>query len=147
MPHPKNFETALSVETILRSGGVTPATIALLGGKIHIGLSEQTLAQISEEAFTSKSVKVSRRDLGPVLGMVDGWGNGGTTVAGTMYIANSVGIKMFVTGGIGGVHRGAESSMSFSDYLLFHSLIPLAIYDEPPKGTMHDRYRVQRNKS
>jgi pseudouridine-5'-phosphate glycosidase/pseudouridine kinase len=114
MPHPKNFETALSVESIIRQGGVTPATIALIAGKIHIGLSEATLAQISEKGFTENSVKVSRRDLGPVLGMIDGFGNGGTTVAGTMYIAQSVGVKMFVTGGIGGVHRGAESSKSES---------------------------------
>ena len=105
MPHPKNYETAQSVEHILRSKSITPATIALISGKIHIGLSDSVLASISDTSF--KSVKVSRRDLAPVLSLD---GNGGTTVAGTMYIAQSVGIPLFVTGGIGGVHRGAESS-------------------------------------
>jgi pseudouridine-5'-phosphate glycosidase/pseudouridine kinase len=108
MPHPKNYETAQSVESIIRAQGITPATIALVGGKIHIGLTESKLAEISDTSF--KSVKVSRRDLAAVLSRQDGLGNGGTTVAGTMYIARSVGIPMFVTGGIGGVHRGAESS-------------------------------------
>jgi pseudouridine-5'-phosphate glycosidase/pseudouridine kinase len=107
MPHPKNYETAQSVEHILRSKSITPATIALISGKIHIGLSDSVLASISDTSF--KSVKVSRRDLAPVLSLD---GNGGTTVAGTMYIAQSVGIPLFVTGGIGGVHRGAESSTS-----------------------------------
>jgi pseudouridine-5'-phosphate glycosidase/pseudouridine kinase len=107
MPHPKNYETAQSVERILRSRSITPATIALISGKIHIGLSDSVLASISDTSF--KSVKVSRRDLAPVLSLD---GNGGTTVAGTMYIAQSVGIPLFVTGGIGGVHRGAESSTS-----------------------------------
>jgi pseudouridine-5'-phosphate glycosidase/pseudouridine kinase len=113
MPHPKNYETAQSVESIIRAQGITPATIALVGGKIHIGLAESKLAEISDTLF--KSVKVSRRDLAAVLSRQDGLGNGGTTVAGTMYIARSVGIPMFVTGGIGGVHRGAESSASLYD--------------------------------
>lgn len=106
MPHPTNYDTARSVESIIRSGSVTPATIALIRGKIHIGLTDSQLQEISDPAW--KSVKVSRRDLAPVLSQN---GNGGTTVAGTMYIAQSVGIPLFVTGGIGGVHRGAESSM------------------------------------
>jgi len=112
MPHPKNYETAQSVESILRSKQITPATIALIGGKIHIGLTDSILASISDPSFSS--VKVSRRDLAPVLSLD---GNGGTTVAGTMYIAQSVGIPLFVTGGIGGVHRGAESSTSCLPYL------------------------------
>jgi pseudouridine-5'-phosphate glycosidase/pseudouridine kinase len=109
MPHPRNCETAQSVENILRDKSITPATIALIGGKIHIGLTSDVLASISDPSF--KSVKVSRRDLAPVLSLE---GNGGTTVAGTMYIAQSVGISLFVTGGIGGVHRGAESSTYLS---------------------------------
>jgi pseudouridine-5'-phosphate glycosidase/pseudouridine kinase len=105
MPHPTNYDTALSVETIIRSGQVTPATIVLIDGRIHVGLTDALLQQISDPKW--KSVKVSRRDLAPVLSQK---GNGGTTVAGTIYIAQSVGIPLFVTGGIGGVHRGAESS-------------------------------------
>ena len=107
MPYPANYDTANSVESIIRSGKVTPATIALIGGQIHIGLTDALLQQISDPEW--KSVKVSRRDLAPVLSQ---GANGGTTVAGTMYIAQSVGIPLFVTGGIGGVHRGAESSQS-----------------------------------
>lgn len=108
MPHPTNLTTALSVESILRSRGVTPATVAMHSGKVHIGLSESQLEELANpDAGGVKRVKVSRRDLAPTLskGLI-----GGTTVAGTMYIASSVGIGMFVTGGIGGVHRGAESS-------------------------------------
>lgn len=112
MPHPKNYDTAHSVETIIRSGQITPATIAILGGKIHIGLTQSQLAEIADPGF--KSTKVSRRDLAPVLAQRS---NGGTTVAGTMYIAQSVGISLFVTGGIGGVHRGAENSTYHSSPL------------------------------
>lgn len=108
MPHPTNYDTAHSVESIIRDGKVTPATIALIDGQVHIGLTDALLQQISDPGW--KSVKVSRRDLAPVLSLK---GNGGTTVAGTMYIAQSVGIPLFVTGGIGGVHRGAESSKSY----------------------------------
>lgn len=110
MPHPTNLSTAQSLESILRSRGVTPATIALHSGKVHVGVSQ---AQLEELADTSaglvKKVKVSRRDIAPTLakGLI-----GGTTVAGTMYVARTVGIGMFVTGGIGGVHRGAEKSES-----------------------------------
>lgn len=111
MPYPTNYDTAQSVESIIRSGKITPATIALIDGQVHIGLTDALLQQISDPGW--KSVKVSRRDLAPVLSLR---GNGGTTVAGTMYIAQSVGIPLFVTGGIGGVHRGAESSTSQSSY-------------------------------
>ena len=113
MPYPTNYDTAKSVESIIRSGNVTPATIALISGRIHIGLTDAVLQQISDPEW--QSVKVSRRDLAPVLSQ---WANGGTTVAGTMYIAQSVGIPLFVTGGIGGVHRGAESSTSVQRTLI-----------------------------
>lgn len=111
MPYPTNLTTALSLESIFRSRAITPATIALLGGKIHIGLSEAQVGELADPSSSLnkavKSVKVSRRDLAPALSMGL---NGGTTVAGTMILASSVGIKLFVTGGIGGVHRGAEKS-------------------------------------
>lgn len=109
MPYPTNLTTAQSLELIFRESGITPATIALINGRVHIGLNESQLTELADPQNHKSSVKVSRRDLAPALAM--GY-NGGTTVAGTMVIANSVGIKMFVTGGIGGVHRGAESSTS-----------------------------------
>lgn len=111
MPHPINLETAQSVESIIRASSAVPATIAIINGKIHVGLSSRQLDGIADvrSGLGKGSVKVSRRDLAPTLALKR---TGGTTVAGTMYIANSVGIHVFVTGGIGGVHRGAENSMS-----------------------------------
>jgi pseudouridine-5'-phosphate glycosidase/pseudouridine kinase len=116
MPHPHNLHTALSVESLIRStsSSVVPATIAILDSRIHVGLSRSQLEHLADP--TTDSSKVSRRDLPRLLtprwtadGGRTGW-NGGTTVAGTMYIAQSVGIDVFVTGGIGGVHRGAQQS-------------------------------------
>ena len=122
MPQPTNLITALSLESILRDKGVIPATIALLDGKVHIGLSNTQLSRLADVSSDEIKVKVSRRDIAPVLAqkLV-----GGTTVAGTMVIANSVGIEMFVTGGIGGVHRGAENSephhhSSLTEHWLMH---------------------------
>jgi pseudouridine-5'-phosphate glycosidase/pseudouridine kinase len=116
MPHPTNLTTALSLEHIFRSKQVTPATVALLNGRVHVGLSQSQLEELADPSTNqsrdnrgSRCVKVSRRDLAPAMAMGL---NGGTTVAGTMVIASSVGIELFVTGGIGGVHRGAESSES-----------------------------------
>lgn len=108
MPYPKNLSTAESVESIIRSQGAVPATVALMHGKVHVGLSATQLAEIADPAIALENkVKVSRRDLGAALasGVY-----GGTTVAGTMILANAVGIDCFVTGGIGGVHRGGENS-------------------------------------
>lgn len=116
MPPPANFDTAVSLESILREKGVTPATIALLDGKIHVGLSTAQLTRLADTASLRETrVKVSRRDIGPALA---GKLVGGTTVASTMYIGQSVGIPLFVTGGIGGVHRGAETSMDVSADLI-----------------------------
>ena len=107
MPHPTNLSTAISLEGIIRSHSSIPATIALLDGKVHVGLSKAQLARLADPANGENAVKVSRRDIGATLAMRR---MGGTTVAGTMFVASSVGIQVFVTGGIGGVHRGAESS-------------------------------------
>ena len=108
MPHPTNLSTSSSLESILRSRSVIPATIALMDGTVHVGLSSAQLTRLADpQADAGRKVKVSRRDLAPALsaGL-----SGGTTVSGTMYIAHSVGIELFVTGGIGGVHRGAKKS-------------------------------------
>ncbi|OCF34624.1 indigoidine synthase A family protein [Kwoniella heveanensis BCC8398] len=127
MPHPTNLTTASSLESIIRSRSVTPATVALINGRIHVGLSGNQLEALSDPSsgISKGAVKVSRRDLGPALALGK---TGGTTVAGTMYIASSLGIKVFVTGGIGGVHRGAESSMDISADLIELGRTPMAVF-------------------
>lgn len=108
MPYPDNIKTARELEAIIREEGAVPATLAILNGKIRIGLSADELELLG----TSKDVvKVSRRDLPVVLAR---HGHGATTVAATMYLAKLAGIRLFATGGIGGVHRGAETSFDIS---------------------------------
>ena len=109
MPYPQNKETALECEKIIRSNGAVPATIAIIKGKLCVGLNEEQIEYIAKEGH--KVVKTSRRDI-PVI--VAEELNGATTVSATMYIASLVGIKIFATGGIGGVHRGAEVTMDIS---------------------------------
>ena len=109
MPYPKNVETALLVEQTLRDNGAVPATIAILGGRLKAGLSKEEITYLGKSG--RKVAKVSRRDL-PVIcarGM-----DGATTVTTTMMIAHMAGIQVFATGGIGGVHRGAETTMDIS---------------------------------
>ena len=108
MPYPQNIQMAQKVESIVRSAGAVPATIALMDGKIKIGLTAQEL-----EVFASSSgvAKVSMRDLPGIIARKQ---LGATTVATTMYAAHLAGIKVFVTGGIGGVHRGFEETMDIS---------------------------------
>ena len=109
MPYPKNLHTALECEQIVRDNGCVPATIAIIKGKLCVGLEKEDLEYL---AYTGlKVTKVSRRDI-PVI--VAKEADGATTVSATMYIASLVGIKIFATGGIGGVHRGAEVSMDIS---------------------------------
>jgi pseudouridine-5'-phosphate glycosidase len=108
MPYPQNVTTAREVEQIIRDAGAVPATIAIIGGKICIGLTEE---QLEELGNSPDAIKVSRRDLAYVLSQGK---LGATTVAATMICAHLAGIKVFVTGGIGGVHRGAETSMDIS---------------------------------
>lgn len=112
MPYPANVETALSVEAMIREVGAVPATIAIVDGVIKVGLSE---AEIRALAQSQDAVKCSRRDM-PVL--VARGQTGATTVAATMIIAEMAGIRVFVTGGIGGAHRGAERTMDVSADLL-----------------------------
>jgi pseudouridine-5'-phosphate glycosidase len=100
LPRPQNLETALRLEQIVRDAGATPATIAILKGELHVGLDDSQLRHIAE----SRDIhKLSRRDL-PVA-VAQEW-DGATTVATTMWVAQQAGIKVFATGGIGGVHRG-----------------------------------------
>ena len=109
MPYPKNVETALLVEQTIRDNGAVPATIAIIGGRLKAGLSHEEIEHLGK---AGRSVaKASRRDL-PAL--VARGVDGATTVATTMIIAHMAGIKIFATGGIGGVHRGAEVTMDIS---------------------------------
>jgi pseudouridine-5'-phosphate glycosidase len=108
MPYPQNVQTAREVEQVIRDAGAVPATIALIDGKICIGLSD---AQLETLGQSKDAIKVSRRDLAYVLAQKK---LGATTVAATMICAQLAGIEVFVTGGIGGVHRGAATSFDIS---------------------------------
>lgn len=108
MPYPDNVKMAKKVESIIRSEGAIPATIAIMDGKIKIGLTDEDLETLAK---SSDVIKVSRRDLASVIATKS---VGATTVASTMICAKMANIKFFVTGGIGGVHRGYESSLDVS---------------------------------
>lgn len=109
MPYPQNLETARQVEAVVRAHGATPATIAVLGGTPHVGLTAPQLESLARAGTVVR--KVSRRDLPLVMALgLDG----ATTVSATMLLAARAGIAVFVTGGIGGVHRGGESTMDVS---------------------------------
>jgi pseudouridine-5'-phosphate glycosidase len=109
MPYPLNVETALKVENIIREGGSVPATIAILNGRLKVGLTKEEIDYLGKAG--EKVIKTSRRDIPFIIAkQLDG----ATTVASTMIIADIAGIKVFATGGIGGVHRGAETSFDIS---------------------------------
>lgn len=109
MPYPRNVETALMVEDTVRKNGAVPATIAIIGGRLKAGLSKEEIEYLGK---TGRGVaKASRRD---VAALVAGKCDGATTVTTTMMIAHMAGIEIFATGGIGGVHRGAETTMDIS---------------------------------
>ena len=109
MPYPKNVETAMLVEQTIRDNGAVPATIAILGGRLKAGLSPEEIEYLGKSGRAV--AKVSRRDL-PMI--VARGADGATTVTTTMMIAHMAGISVFATGGIGGVHRGAETTMDIS---------------------------------
>lgn len=109
MPYPQNVQTALTVEQIVRDSGAVPATIAILDGKLTVGCTADEIDRLGKKG--TGVAKVSRRDLPFVVAKRQ---DGATTVAATMYIASLAGVKVFATGGIGGVHRGAETTMDIS---------------------------------
>ena len=109
MPYPQNVETALKAEEIIRENGAVPATLAILGGKLKIGLTPEEIDYLGKKGL--EVTKASRRDI-PVI--VSKKMDGATTVATTMILADLAGIRVFATGGIGGVHRGAETTMDIS---------------------------------
>ena len=109
MPYPKNVETAMLVEKTIRENGAVPATIAIIGGRLKAGLSPEEIEYLGKSG--RKVAKVTRRDLAAIVAR---GADGATTVTTTMIIAHMAGIKVFATGGIGGVHRGAETTMDIS---------------------------------
>jgi len=121
MPYPENLRVAKDVERIVKENGAIPATVAIMAGKIHVGLSDENLEQLAQD---TSAIKTSRRDLPYVIskGLT-----GATTVSSTMIAANSTGIPVFVTGGIGGVHRGAQSTFDISADLTELGKTPVAV--------------------
>ncbi len=109
MPYPQNVETALKVEAIVRESGAVPATIAVIKGRLKAGLSAEEIEYLGKEG--TKVNKASRRDLAVLIAK---GADGATTVTTTMIIAAMAGIRVFATGGVGGVHRGAETTMDVS---------------------------------
>ena len=122
MPHPQNLEMARGVEAIVREGGAVPATIAIMGGRIRVGLGQSDLEELAETG--PAAAKASRRD---VAALLTSGATAGTTVATTMQAAHLAGIRLFATGGIGGVHRGAELSFDVSADLEELARTPVAV--------------------
>ncbi len=122
MPYPDNVETALAVEAVIREGGALPATVAIMDGKIRVGLTAEEIDRLGREGLSV--TKTSRRDLPFVLSQRI---TGATTVAGTMIAAHLAGIHFFATGGIGGVHRGGQETMDISADLMELQRTPVAV--------------------
>ena len=122
MPYPQNVETALKVESIIRENGAVPATIAILGGRLKAGLTPEEIEYLGKKGH--EVTKASRRDLAV---LVSKGADGATTVTTTMMIAHMAGIQIFATGGIGGVHRGAETTMDISADLEELSQTPVMV--------------------
>lgn len=122
LPSPRNVVVAAQIEQNVRDGGAIPATIAIIGGVVKVGLSSAELEILGDPA--SDVVKVSTRDLGPVLAAGR---NGATTVSATSHIAHLAGIKYFATGGLGGVHRGAQETYDESADLVTLARTPITV--------------------
>jgi pseudouridine-5'-phosphate glycosidase len=130
MPYPKNIQVAQEVEQIVRQNGAIPATIAILDGSIHVGLENVELKKLAQ---TKDVVKVSRADI--AFTIANGK-TGATTVAATMIVAKSVGIQVFATGGIGGVHRGSELNFDISADLRELALTDVTVVAAGPKAIL-----------
>lgn len=130
MPYPHNIRTAKEVEHIVQENGAVPATIGILNGRVHIGLTEEELQYLSQ---SKDALKVSRRDLPYALSQGI---TGGTTVSATMIAAHKAGIRVFVTGGIGGVHRGGEITMDVSADLTELGRTPVAVVSAGVKSIL-----------
>ena len=130
MPFPDNLKFAQQGELLCRDRGVTPAMIAIINGEIHVGLEKDLLVFIAENDSVRKT---SRRELG--IAIAEKW-HGATTVSSTMYIAHQIGIPVFSTGGIGGVHRGAEYSFDISQDLFALANIPMIVISAGAKAIL-----------
>lgn len=137
MPHPQNLETARLLERTVRETGATPATIALIDGRIKIGLGDDDLSRLAEG---ENVIKASRRDLGVAIA---GGMTAATTVAGTMICAHLGGIRIFATGGIGGVHRGGETSWDVSADLQELARTPVAVVSAGAKAILDLRRTLE----
>ncbi|KAI4216964.1 MAG: hypothetical protein LQ351_000913 [Letrouitia transgressa] len=128
-PYPENTALASRLESLVRTNGGIPATIGVLHGTARIGLNPEELIELTASAGKPETKKLSRRDLGYILGlgMTGRSLNGGTTIAGTMALAHIAGIKIFATGGLGGVHRNGENSMDISADLTELGRTPVAV--------------------
>ncbi|KEQ70103.1 IdgA domain protein [Aureobasidium namibiae CBS 147.97] len=128
-PYPDNIALASHLERIVRAGGGVPATIGILDGVARVGLDAEEVIRLAGAAGKPDTLKISRRDLGFACGLGSPGRryNGGTTVAGTMILAHLAGIQVFATGGLGGVHRGAESTMDISADLTELGRTPVAV--------------------
>ena len=131
LPYPENLETARAIEQMVRDNGAIPATIAILDGDIKIGLSDDDLAKLASP--DSDVVKVSRRDIASIIARK---AHGATTVASTMIFAQMAGIAVFATGGIGGVHKGAESDFDISADLPELAATNVAVVSAGPKAIL-----------
>ena len=130
MPFPDNLKFAQHGESLCRDRGVTPAMIAIINGEIHVGLEKDLLIFIAEDDGVRKT---SRRELG--IAIAEKW-HGATTVSSTMHIAHQLGISVFATGGIGGVHRGAEYSFDVSQDLSALAEIPMVVVSAGAKAIL-----------
>jgi len=131
MPYPKNAQTAYECERVVRENGATPAIIAIINGVLKVGLTDEEVDYLAKEG--RKVAKVSRRDIAHIVANKL---NGATTVASTMIISEMVGIKIFATGGIGGVHRGAEESFDISADLEELAKTNVAVICAGPKAIL-----------
>ena len=130
MPYPDNIEFSLKAESICKQQGVVPATIAIINGKCCVGLEKTQIESITKDTSIKK---VSRRELG--IAIAKKW-TGGTTVSATMHIAHHSGLSVFTTGGIGGVHRGAEKTFDISQDLIALSQIPMVVVSSGAKAVL-----------
>lgn len=138
MPWPQNAETAQAVEAEVRAHGAVPATIAVLDGRLKAGLSASEIQRLARSG--PQMAKLSRRDLGLVVAR---GGSGATTVAATMIVAALAGIRVFATGGIGGVHRGAETSFDISADLQELARTPVAVVCAGAKSILDLRLTLE----
>ncbi|KAL0576357.1 hypothetical protein V5O48_005616 [Marasmius crinis-equi] len=132
-PYPVNFELASDMEKIVRSTGAIPATIGMIGGRVKIGLESSELARLADVKNNPSVVKLSRRDIGPAAALK---ADGGTTCSTTLIFAALAGIKVFATGGLGGVHRGGENSMDVSADLVELSRNPVGLVSAGVKSIL-----------